>query len=119
MLHLPIDTSDRRNGWYVFPITLDIDNMKCDMQQFLEALTAEGVPCWKVFWPQCHTEAAFREYNGFANSGFPFKSTEYANPDAVDYSKVDVPNAVWHQTRTFITFIFPTYEEDHLHAFGE
>jgi dTDP-4-amino-4,6-dideoxygalactose transaminase len=116
VLHLPVDTPDRRNGWYVFPITLNIDNMKCDMATFLEALGAEGAPCWRVFWPQCHTERAFTDHNSFGDTGFPFTSKEYADPASVDYSKVEVPNALWHQARTFITFIFPTYEEEHIHG---
>jgi len=119
ILHLPIDTPDRRNGWYVFPITLDIDKMKCDMATFLAALGAEGVPCWKVFWPQCHTERAFQELNGFGTAKFPFRSKEYADPASVDYTKVDVPNAIWHQPRTFITFIFPTYEERHMQGIAK
>jgi len=119
VLHLPVDTPERQNGWYVFPITLDMDNMTCDMAQFLETLGAEGAPCWNVFWPQCHTERAFQEHNSFGDSKFPFKSSEYTNPDSVDYSAVDVPNAVWHQSRTFITFVFPTYEESHMHGIAK
>ena len=119
VMYLPVDTPERQNGWYVFPITLDVDHMNCDMAQFLEALGAEGAPCWKVFWPQCHTERAFQEHNAFGNSGFPFKSSEYATAASVEYAKVEVPNAVWHQDRTFITFIFPTYEEDHMHGIAE
>lgn len=116
ILYLPVNTPERRNGWYVFPITLDIDTMQCNMETFLAALAAEGVPCWKVFWPQCHTEQAFREHNGFGDSKFPFASREFTNPAAVDYSTVEVPNATWHQTRTFIAFIFPTYEEELMHG---
>jgi dTDP-4-amino-4,6-dideoxygalactose transaminase len=112
ILHLPVDTPERQNGWYVFPITLDIDKMQCDMTAFLDALGAEGAPCWKVFWPQCHTERAFQEHQAFGLSGFPFASKEYVDPASVDYTHVDVPNAIWHQSRTFITFIFPTYEEE-------
>ncbi|MBI5094845.1 MAG: DegT/DnrJ/EryC1/StrS family aminotransferase [Candidatus Hydrogenedentes bacterium] len=119
ILHLPVDTPERQNGWYVFPITLDIDNMKCDMAAFLNALGAEGAPCWKVFWPQCHTERAYTEHNGFGNSKFPFESNEFADPASVDYSKVEVPNAIWHQPRTFITFIFPTYEEEHMRGIAD
>ncbi|MDX9972200.1 MAG: DegT/DnrJ/EryC1/StrS family aminotransferase [FCB group bacterium] len=119
ILHLPVDTPERRNGWFVFPITLDIERMTCDMKEFLAALGAEGAPCWNVFWPQCHTERAYRDHNGFGDSGFPFTSREYTNPDSVDYSKVEVPNAVWHQSRTFITFIFPTYEEAHMHGIAK
>ncbi len=116
ILYLPLDTPDRRNGWYVFPITLAIDNMRCNMETFLAALEAEGVPCWKVFWPQCHTEQAFREHNGFGYSKFPFDSKEFTDPPSVDYSRVEAPTATWHQTRTFITFIFPTYGEEFMHG---
>jgi dTDP-4-amino-4,6-dideoxygalactose transaminase len=119
ILYLPVDTPERSNGWYVFPITLDTDQMRCDMPTFLAALEAEGVPCWKVFWPQCHCEQAFQEHRAFGDSGFPFKSIEFTDPSAVDYSSVSVPNAEWHQTRTFITFIFPTYEEEHMRAIAD
>ena len=116
ILHLPVDTAERQNGWYVFPITLDIDAMNCDITTFLAALGAEGAPCWNVFWPQCHTETAFQKHQAYGNSGFPFKSKEYTSPESVEYAKVEVPNAEWHQLRTFITFIFPTYEEEHMHG---
>ncbi|NLV46497.1 MAG: DegT/DnrJ/EryC1/StrS family aminotransferase [Candidatus Hydrogenedentes bacterium] len=119
ILHLPVNTPERQNGWYVFPITLDIDKMTCDVDTFLKALGAEGAPCWKVFWPQCHTEAAFQKHQAYGASGFPFTSKEYADPASVDYTHVEVPNAVWHQPRTFITFIFPTYEETHMHGIAE
>jgi dTDP-4-amino-4,6-dideoxygalactose transaminase len=119
ILHLPVDTPERRNGWYVFPVTLDIEAMTCTMEEFLEALGAEGAPCWKVFWPQCHTERAFREHTSFGDTGFPFTSREYSDPASVDYARVEVPNAVWHQTHTFITFIFPTYEEEHMHGIAK
>ena len=119
ILYLPVDTPERQNGWYVFPITLDIDNMDCDVETFLAALGAEGAPCWKVFWPQCHTEGAFQKHNAFGRTKFPFESKEYTNPASADYSNVEVPNAVWHQSRTFITFIFPTYEEEHMHGIAE
>ena len=116
--YLPIDTPERQNGWYVLAFSLDIENMSCDIQQFVKAAGAEGAPCWKVFWPQCHTERAFREHNGFGNSGFPFTSKEYTDPASVDYSKVEVPNALWHETHTFTCFAFPTYEPHHCEQIG-
>ena len=114
VLHLPVDTPDRRNGWFVFPITLDTDRMTCDIRQFVAALGAEGAPCWRVFWPQCHTEKAFQEHRGVGRVDFPFNSKEYTTPASVDYTKVRVPNAVWHEARTFVTFIFPTYAEKNM-----
>ena len=75
------------------------------------AATAEGCPCWKVFWPQCHTERAFTQRKGFGNSGFPFTSTEYTDPESVDYGKVEIPNALWHESHTFTCFAYPTLTE--------
>ena len=105
--YTPIDTEERRNGWYVLTFSLDIENMTCDINKFVAACSA-----WRVFWPQCHTEKAYQEYNSFGKSGFPFKSKEYTNPESVDYSKVEVPNALWHQSHTFTCFAFPTYTEE-------
>lgn len=116
--YMPIDTKERQNGWYVCAFSLDIENMTCDINQFVAAASEEGTPCWKVFWPQCHTERAFQEHNAFGKSGFPFKSKEYTNPESVDYSNVEVPNAVWHQNHTFTCFAFPTYTKEHCEQIG-
>jgi dTDP-4-amino-4,6-dideoxygalactose transaminase len=113
--YLPIDTPERQNGWYVLAFSLDIENMTCDIEQFAKTAGAEGIPCWKVFWPQCHTEQAFQQHNAFGKSGFPFKSREYTNPESVDYSEVEVPNAVWHQSHTFTCFAYPTFTEEDCH----
>ena len=118
VVYSPIDTDERKNGWYVMAFSLDIENMTCDVDKFVEACGAEGAPCWKVFWPQCHTEKAFQQHNSFGKSGFPFKSTEYTSSESVDYSKVDVPNAVWHQSHTFTCFAFPTYTEEDCRQIG-
>jgi hypothetical protein len=98
--------------------SLDIENMKCDIHEFVTAAVAEGAPCWKVFWPQCHTERAFTEFNSFGKSGFPFRSKEYTDSKSVDYSKVQAPNAVWHQSHTFTCFAYPTFSEDDCKQIG-
>lgn len=109
ILYTPIDTPERRNGWFTMAFSLDMDKMNCDIMQFVKACGAEGAPVWKVFWPQCHVEKAFTEKHAFGRSGFPFTSTEYADPASVDVSKVQVPNALWHETHTFTCFAYPTY----------
>jgi dTDP-4-amino-4,6-dideoxygalactose transaminase len=113
--YMPIDTPERRNGWYTMAFSLDIENMTCDIMQFVKAAAAEGCPCWKVFWPQCHTERAYTHKHGFGNSGFPFTSKEYTDPASVDVSKVQVPNALWHEKHTFTCFAYPTFTEDDMH----
>jgi dTDP-4-amino-4,6-dideoxygalactose transaminase len=109
VLYTPIDTPERRNGWYVLAFSLDIENMDCDIHGFVNAAVAEGAPCWKVFWPQCHTEKAFTQKRAFGDSGFPFTSEEYTDPASVDVSKVEVPNAIWHEGHTFTCFAYPSY----------
>ena len=119
VLYAPIDTEERRNGWFVMAFSLDIENMNCDIQEFVNAVTAEGAPVWKVFWPQCHTEGAFRKHNAFGKSGFPFSSKEYTDAQSVDYSTVDVPNARWHEKHTFTCFAFPTYTKENCEQIGD
>ena len=114
----PVDTEERQNGWYVLAFSLDIENMSCDIDQFVTAAGAEGAPCWKVFWPQCHTEKAYTAHHAFGRSGFPFTSKEYTDPASVDYRQVDVPNAVWHQGHTFTCFAFPTFTEEDCRQIG-
>ncbi|MCX7046306.1 MAG: DegT/DnrJ/EryC1/StrS family aminotransferase [Candidatus Sumerlaeota bacterium] len=117
--YCPVDTPERRNGWYVLAFSLDIEQMKCDIKQFVTAAAEEGIPCWKVFWPQCHTEAAFQKHNAFGRSGFPFKSSEYASPESVDYTKVEAPNACWHESHTFTCFAYPTFTESDMEQIAE
>ena len=117
--YMPVDTGERQNGWYVCAFSLDIENMTCDVDQFVAAAGAEGAPCWRVFWPQCHTEKAFQEHNSFGRSGFPFKSREYTDPESVDYSNIEIPNALWHHSHTFTCFAYPTFSEKDCEQIGE
>lgn len=119
VLYMPVDTEERKNGWYVLAFSLDIDNMNCNIKEFADAVVAEGAPVWKVFWPQCHSEKAFQEHRAFGRSGFPFTSKEYADPESVDYSNVDVPNARWHEEHTFTCFAFPTFTEENCEQIGD
>lgn len=119
ILYLPVHTQERKNGFFVFPITLDLDKLSCDIKTFLGALTAEGVPNHPVFWPQCYQERAYRDHKGFGKAGFPFKSSEYTDPASVKYGGVECANARWHQDRTFITVVHPTLEEKHMRQIAE
>ncbi len=119
ILYRPVDTEARKNGWYVLAFSLDIENMSCNIKEFVDAVVAEGAPVWKVFWPQCHTESAFQKKNSFGKSGFPFQSKEYTDPQSADYSAVEVPNAKWHEKHTFTCFAFPTYTAENCEQIGD
>ena len=117
--YLPIDTAERKNGWYVLAFSLDLEKMSCDIGQFARAAVAEGAPVWKVFWPQCHTEQAFTKHQAFGRSGFPFTSREYTLAESADYSSVQVPHALWHESHTFTCFAFPTCGAEEIEQIGD
>lgn len=113
--YLPVHNKEKVNGFYVFPIVLDLDRLTCDKNTFLKAVLAEGVIAWKEFWPQSYKEKAYAEHNGFGRFKFPFESKEYTDPKQVEYDKVFCPNCAWLEDRTFVVHMFPTFEEKHIH----
>lgn len=117
--YLPVHNKEKTNGFYVFPIVLDLDRLTCNKNTFLEAVLAEGVVAWKEFWPQSYKEKAYIEHNGFGRFKFPFKSKEYTDSKAVEYDKVFCPNCAWLEERTFVVHMFPTFKEEHIHLFGK
>ena len=112
--YLPVHNKEKVNGFYVFPIVLNLERLTCDKNTFLKAILAEGVIAWKEFWPQSYKEKAYTEHNGFGRFKFPFESKEYTNPKAVEYDKVFCPNCAWLEERTFVVHMFPTFEEEHI-----
>ncbi len=114
IMTLPVHDAERRNGFFVFPIVLDLDRLRVDKKRILEALVAEGVPAWREFWPQSYKEQAYQEHNGFGRARFPFRSKEYADPEAVRYDRAFCPNAAWLEERTFIVLCHPRLEEEHM-----
>ena len=119
ILTLPVHERDRLNGFFVFPIVLDLDRLTCDKRTFLKALEAEGAPAWREFWPQSYRERAYVEHNGFGRAKFPFESREYTDAASTDYAKVYCPNAAWLEERTFIVQCHPRLEEEHMRRIAE
>lgn len=37
----------------------------------------------------------------------------------MEVTRVEVPNALWHQTHTFTCFAYPTFEPHHCEQIGE
>jgi dTDP-4-amino-4,6-dideoxygalactose transaminase len=114
ILTLPVHNEEKKNGFYVFPVVLNLDAISCDKDTFLKAVIAEGVYAWKEFWPQSYKEMAFTEHNGFGRFNFPFESGEYTDPEAVKYGEVFCPNCAWLEERTFVVHIWPTIREEQM-----
>jgi len=110
---LPLDTAERRNAFWLYPIVLRIEKLSCAIKEFTAALEAEGIPCGPVLWPQCYKEKAYRQHNGFGRLNYPFEDPA-ARPEAVQYDRYYCPNAAWLEERTFFVPVHPVYEEKHV-----
>ncbi|MFW6138686.1 MAG: DegT/DnrJ/EryC1/StrS family aminotransferase, partial [Spirochaetota bacterium] len=114
ILYLPPHSMKRLNAFWLFPVVLEIESIRCSIKEFIEALKAEGVPVLAVQWPQAYLEQAYREHRGFGKHNFPFESKEYTDPKSVDYQNVVCPNAKWLEGRAFSFPVHPVYEIKHI-----
>jgi len=115
---LPLNTEERRNGYWLYPIILDTDKLTCDAKKFTEALGAEGIPAGPVLWPQCYKERVYRRHGGFGRLQYPFRDPA-TRPEAVNYVKDFCPNAAWVEPRTFFVPCHPTYEVSDMERIAE
>ncbi|MEA3402997.1 MAG: DegT/DnrJ/EryC1/StrS family aminotransferase [Armatimonadota bacterium] len=111
VLQLPIDTEERKNAYWLYPIILDTDRLSVEARRFFEAVAAEGVPAGPVQWPQGYKEKCYSRHRGFGTLRYPFRDPN-ARQEAVDYIHALCPNAAWAEERTFFVPVHPTYEEE-------
>jgi len=114
ILALPIDTEERKNAYWMYPIILDTDKLTVEARHFFKAVAAEGVPAGPVMWPQSYQEKCYRERRGFGRFNYPFGDPN-ARPEATDYTKVHCENAAWVEQRTFFVPTHPTYTEQEMY----
>lgn len=115
---LPLNTPDRQNAYWLYPIILDTDRLTVDARQFFKAVDAEGVPAGPVLWPQCYKEKAYQDHVGPSHLQYPFRDL-HTRPEAVNYSREHCANAAWLEERTFFTSLHPTYEPSHMERIAE
>jgi len=102
------------NGFWVYPVVFDIDQLTCTIRQLVDALGAEGIPCGPVMWPESYKERCYAEHRGFGRLNYPFGDPN-ANSASVDYKSVYCPNAAWLGERTATLYVLhPVYELRHM-----
>ena len=107
---VPLNTPERKNAYWEYPILLDLEKLSVEAEGLLKALMAEGIPSYKIQWPEAYCERVYREHNGFGTAKFPFRSKEYTNPETVKYSEVcEVARSLRNQT--VCLFLHPTWSE--------
>lgn len=111
---LPVNTEERQNAYWWYPINLDSDRVAIDAKEFTKKLAAEKIPCSGILWPEAYLENAYKNHVGFGTAKFPFESKEYTDPKAVDYDKNLCPNAKRLRGVTVSLFLHPSWEEVHI-----
>jgi len=88
---IPLNTSDRRNAYWKYPLQLDLEKLACDPQEIREALVAEGIPDAGSCWPESYDEPLF-----------------------AGRESVRCPNAEALRRRTLVLALPPTWEKSHV-----
>ncbi|OPY92499.1 MAG: UDP-4-amino-4,6-dideoxy-N-acetyl-beta-L-altrosamine transaminase [Syntrophaceae bacterium PtaU1.Bin231] len=73
---LPVNTPERTNAYWWYPIILDTGRLTIDAAGFCKELAAMKIPCYGIQWPESYLERAYQEQNGFGSAKFPFRSRE-------------------------------------------
>jgi dTDP-4-amino-4,6-dideoxygalactose transaminase len=111
---LPLNTPERKNSYWWYPILIDLDALDCDAPIILKELSAAKIPSYGIQWPEAYEEKAYKEHNGFGSVKFPFESTEYTSPASVEYAKALCPTAKKLRFETVCLFLHPSWEEIHI-----
>ncbi|HAT2828673.1 TPA: DegT/DnrJ/EryC1/StrS family aminotransferase [Klebsiella oxytoca] len=114
ILSIPFNSPDRENAYWLYPLVLNRDEFPIDATIVLSELKKEGIPSFKIQWPEAYGEKVYRELNGFGSVDFPFKSKEYTSPDSVNYKNVVCETARSLLPITFSLYLHPTWEERHI-----
>lgn len=111
---LPVNTTDRMNAYWWYPIRLDLDVLTIDAPAFVKTLAASGIPCYGIQWPEAYEEKAYKDLNGFGRVKFPFKSKEYTDAESVKYGTRQCRTAKSLRKETLNLFLHPTWEIEHI-----
>ena len=68
----PYEPPETKHAYYKFIIRLDRDLLEVTAKEFVEALSAEGIPCSRRYPTPLHQQPIFVEKRGFGNTSAPF-----------------------------------------------
>ncbi len=111
---LPVNTAERKNAYWWYPILVDLDVLDCDAPTLVKELAAAGTPCYGIQWPEAYEEMAYKNHNGFGSHKFPFESAEYTDPASVQYEKSFCRKAHELRAETVCLFLHPSWDEIHI-----
>ena len=69
-IELPLELPNRKHSWHLFPIRLNLGQLRIDRAEFIQELSARGVGA-SVHWLPLHMQPYYRETYGFDPQDFP------------------------------------------------
>jgi perosamine synthetase len=79
----PYEPPGCEHAFYKYILRLDRAYLKVSAKEFVEALSAEGIPCSRRYPTPLHQQPLFTQYNGFGRTHAPFAPPYH--PRAVHY----------------------------------
>jgi dTDP-4-amino-4,6-dideoxygalactose transaminase len=101
-LHLPIIKADCTHAYYVFPMTLDIDQLGVPREKIVAALEAEGVAGLAAGYANVHLLPMYQRKIAYGSKGFPWTSDICKRE--VSYAKGICPVAEGLHDKTFLGY---------------
>lgn len=114
IISIPFNSKERENAYWLYPLVLNSNVFPVNVATVLAELKKEGIPSFKIQWPEAYGEKVYRELNGFGSVDFSFKSKEYTSPESVDYKNIVCETARGLLPVTFSLYLHPTWEEEHI-----
>ena len=105
------------HAWYKYPITLELEQLTCDRDEFVRTVREMGYPgCTIGDSPENYVEDVFREHAGYGSDGCPFCCPHNGEP--IDYREVHCPVAADLGKRTVKLQVHPTMEPEDARDIG-
>lgn len=108
----PYEPPEVEHAYYKYILRLDRRYLKLSAKQFVEALSAEGIPCSRRYPTPLHQQPIFTEKRGFGRTSFPFTSPWYAGD--VIYGS-GLPNAEQLPNDLVRLSMSPNLQEEDIH----
>ena len=100
------ETPESEHAFYCYYVTLNLKELVCTRDEFVQALQAEGVRAARGTSSELYLEPVYQQKVGYGDTEHPF--------DSLDYSLVECPHARDIGARAFRLEVYPTLQKDDL-----
>jgi perosamine synthetase len=108
----PQEFSDRTSAYYKYVCRIDAEVIGTDVQTFIEALKAEGIPASTRYPTPLPLQKVYRDRVGYGRTGCPYDCNR--NTPEVDYTRGSWPISEKIGREAFVLLIHPSVEQSDL-----